>query len=45
MCQPEAHWFLSQKILLFHSLQICTTKGMFLNSAISYNVNEKITGK
>ena len=34
MYQPEVHWFLKQKILLFHSLQIWITKTMFINSDV-----------
>ena len=36
MCQPEAHSFLQQKILLFHSLQIWKPKTMFANSDVFY---------
>ena len=31
-CQPETHWFVNKKILLFHSLQIWITITMFVNS-------------
>ena len=36
MWQPEAHWFLLQKILFFHSSQIWTTKTKFVNSQYRY---------
>ena len=36
ICQPEAHWFLNQKILLFYSWQIWITKAMFVKSDASY---------
>ena len=44
MCQPEAHWFLGQKILLCHSLQISLNKKtMFVNSDVSdVNTSTKI---
>ena len=38
MCQPEAHWFLKQKIPLFHPLQIWTTKTMCVISNVSYSI-------
>ena len=36
MWQPEAHRFLLQKILFFHSLQIWITKTKFVNSEYRY---------
>ena len=38
MCQPEAHWFLKQKIPLFHPLKIWITKTMCVISNVSYSI-------
>ena len=35
ICQPEAHWFLKEKILLFHSMQISITNTMIVNTDAS----------
>ena len=40
MGQPDVHWFLYQKILLFHSLQIWIAKTMSVNSDVSYWVTD-----
>lgn len=42
MCQLKAHWFLNQKIVLFHSLHIWMAKTVFLivNIDISYKHKE-----
>ena len=42
MCQPEAHWFLEQKILLFHLLQIWITKTMHVISDVSHQTDLKL---
>ena len=42
MCQPEAHWVLKQKILLFHLLQILITKTMHVNSVVSFQTELKL---
>ena len=34
MCWPEEHWFLKQKIPLFHPLQIWIKKTLFVNSDV-----------
>ena len=34
MCWPEEHWFLKQKILFFHPLQIWIKKTLFVNSDV-----------